>query len=151
MSDDAKHPDCYVCVRGKHHCEVHEPTPSSVPSGVSLSLSSPSYSLLDDLRADPSYYHLKARAECLPDVVEALNLIVGKQSKHFPRHKVIAARVTSDQWGAEFDFWTTTPMKMFLKIWDEEGCDLHVIVSSAKTFEAYDGLRNNGYYHCTDI
>ena len=25
MSDDSEHPDCYVCVRGKHRCEVHEP------------------------------------------------------------------------------------------------------------------------------
>ena len=24
MTDDVEHPDCYVCVRGKHRCEVHD-------------------------------------------------------------------------------------------------------------------------------
>ena len=65
-------------------------------------------------------FHYKAMAECFPDGLQALNLMIEGG------HKCIKVNITSDMFGETYiDFWTMTPMADLQRLWEEEGIDLH--------------------------
>jgi hypothetical protein len=72
-------------------------------------------------------YHLSARADCFPDVVEAFKVLL---MDHLGEFRVIAPKIKGFLSGeAELEFWTQSTVEEIQKAWKAAGVN-HILIES---------------------
>ena len=96
---------------------------------------------------EKGYTHYKGRAECFADVINGFHIIqehnlrssLGYNYKDNVIRLISPTIKGSLTMDADFDFWTTTPIKTIQTLWDTKAKDLHRMIQTIKPFDKYDG------------